>query len=150
MAKKAVKIDIPLIRKWVRKLESGILKQGKSTLVRTNDKGVNQYCCLGVACVVAGIPQKKFESYAMLNDFIPGIRLRNRLGLDTEVEFRHETTTIENVLVRLNDGDDFARIPGRKFATIAKYKEGQEEVISRILQSVPERGHFVVCNNNVS
>lgn len=37
-------------RDWVKALRSGKYKQGQRTLLRDN-----KYCCLGVACVVAGV-----------------------------------------------------------------------------------------------
>lgn len=47
------------IRKWVKALRSGKFKQCKNTLIEVYPgKKDIRYCCLGVACVVAGAVSK--------------------------------------------------------------------------------------------
>lgn len=40
-------------RAWVEALRSGKFKQGKSSLCRKSDVGIDEYCCLGVLCELA-------------------------------------------------------------------------------------------------
>jgi hypothetical protein len=46
--------------KWLKALRSGNYKQGQETLCSTiNDK--REYCCLGVLCRIAGLPEVKLD-----------------------------------------------------------------------------------------
>lgn len=42
----------PNVEKWLEALESGEYEQGR-TYLHTKENGVEEYCCLGVACEVA-------------------------------------------------------------------------------------------------
>ena len=52
------KMDQEFKPEWLEALRSGKYKQGRKNL--RNNRG---YCCLGVACEVAGIPRQKVNSY---------------------------------------------------------------------------------------
>ena len=45
---------------WIKALKSGNYKQGAGALRRENEQLIPQteYCCLGVACSVAGVPEE--------------------------------------------------------------------------------------------
>lgn len=51
-------------RKWLKALRSDKFTQAKHSLLKRNrvDSGL-MYCCLGVACVVAGTPDSTMEQY---------------------------------------------------------------------------------------
>ncbi len=67
MGKKSVGFDRALTLKWVEALESGTRKQCKSTLKRKGRKNRKaRYCCLGVACAVAGVKSNLFELHGLL------------------------------------------------------------------------------------
>lgn len=62
MAKKLViteKLPKRFKRKWLEALRGGEYKKGKANLLQYNDEGDKEYCCLGVACAIVGIPDKK-------------------------------------------------------------------------------------------
>lgn len=42
---------------WIEALESGEYKQAQEYLGRIDEDGGTSYCCLGVACVIAGLNQ---------------------------------------------------------------------------------------------
>lgn len=110
--------------KWLAKLRSGNLKQGKGKL--WDGAG---YCCLGVACVVAGRVDVKDPSvwghfyypsesqvskqiYAVLNQHVDG-DLFGWYNGNTENE------TLRSVLSILNDGSDHYSVRRHSFAEIA-------------------------------
>lgn len=71
--------------KWVKALRSGKYKQGKGQLFQKED---NQYCCLGVACVIQKIKPddntfiRKIKKHARIPKLIQGSgRLPTRLSL---------------------------------------------------------------------
>lgn len=53
-----IKLDPEFKAKWVAALRSGEYKQGRMSL-RNRDG----YCCLGVACLVAGVDDTEIEEY---------------------------------------------------------------------------------------
>jgi len=62
------KIEYPKLpkvfkRKWVKALRSGKYDQGRGKLYRA---GENDYCCLGVACVVDKIPLKRIQGKSVI------------------------------------------------------------------------------------
>ena len=54
------------IRKWVKALRSGKFRQGQGVLVGKDDNRHTTYCCLGVACVVAGEKPKDLKEFIRL------------------------------------------------------------------------------------
>ena len=60
--RKDIKMDRVFAKKWVKALRSGKYKQAHDVLF--NGEG---YCCLGVACIVAG---KKFVHKVEANDYV--------------------------------------------------------------------------------
>lgn len=53
-------------RKWLKALRSGEYKQGRDSLLRRG-----RYCCLGVACDVAGYDLEKLSTDDRRTDFLP-------------------------------------------------------------------------------
>lgn len=52
------KLPVEFKQKWIEALRSGVYEQGKGYLMlRKNQK--DKFCCLGVVCVIAGIPKEK-------------------------------------------------------------------------------------------
>lgn len=101
---KATGIDKKLVRNWVKALRSGRYKQAKRTLMYGSSlgRGEYSYCCLGVACRVAKVPQKsgvfRFSNDAVNSQRIPeDATLYRRLGLNFELSTR---------LMQLNDDAD--------------------------------------------
>jgi hypothetical protein len=54
-------------RKWVNALRSGKYTQGTSQLYSRNGQS---YCCLGVACAVAGLDKDEFSGLSFIPDKI--------------------------------------------------------------------------------
>jgi len=63
MKKRSITID-----EWVKALRSGEYKQGEETLYEDG-----KYCCLGVACVLAGYEKKDIADYSFPNE-VDGVR----------------------------------------------------------------------------
>ena len=120
-AKKMVKTDIPLLRKWIKALRSRKYTQGKCSLVRNYGERRPEYCCLGVACVVSGLTNDQIRDRLMLTDFKKGRELHSRLGLTVDkigrVEVFGEMVRAQNALADLNDEQ------GKGFAYIASWIE---------------------------
>jgi len=53
-----------IIRVWIKALESGEYKQGRKYLCRIRGDE-RSYCCLGVLCEVAHIPEQKKTTHAV-------------------------------------------------------------------------------------
>lgn len=88
---------------WVAALRSGKYKQAKKKLHNSRTGG---FCCLGVACDLAGIDLKTVAtSFETLSDEFPDIADMLALGSNEE-----------NKLIRANDA-------GKRFSTIAKMIE---------------------------
>lgn len=101
---KATGIDKKLVRNWVKALRSGRYKQAKRTLMSGSGlgRGEYSYCCLGVACRVAKVPQEygvfRFSNGVAHSQRIPkDATLYRRLGLNFELSRR---------LMELNDEAD--------------------------------------------
>lgn len=94
------KLDPVFKANWVAALRSGEFKQTTKGYLKLG----NAYCCLGVGCVVAGVPIPIFihgravVSYAPLND---------KVGLSARAS---------RILAAMNDG-------GKSFPEIADYIE---------------------------
>ena len=87
------------MRKWVAALRSGEFKQTREQLGRIEADGSESFCCLGVACVVAGVPKRYF---------------RDRPGSEHMVGFDEEITRLPALVqgwlgLRPNSGNP--RIP---------------------------------------
>lgn len=101
--------------KWVAALRSGKYKQGAGKLF---SDASNTYCCLGVACIVAGVPRRDIQS-------LPTIPLGEKWG---NVPSLLKGTKTAADLAVLNDGMrglDREEIiePPRSFDEIANYIE---------------------------
>lgn len=93
-------------RRWVEALRSGKYEQGKSNLFK-NDK----FCCLGVACVVAGIETITIKNWSL----IP-ILDDNFDSVPTILRDSHDIDNVSMILARMNDS-------GASFSEIAAYIE---------------------------
>ena len=51
-------LDKTFKEKWIKALKSGNYKQGSGSLKRYYENIEPRYCCLGVACSVAGVPEE--------------------------------------------------------------------------------------------
>ncbi len=102
-------MNTELVRRWVDALESGEYKQGKGTLVRKTDKGL-EFCCLGVAYKVCR-PKKKFMTTTAMLSYVDPI-LVDKLGLNQQ---HVGGMRFESLLADFND------IHGHSFKWIAKW-----------------------------
>lgn len=126
-----------LAEKWVKALESGKFKQTKTTLVMKDKKGELRYCCLGVACVIAGRKVREYilseDGYKILgfNDkessdgfetkLLPeSVRKLLRLHTTNGMGFDSNGYELEQALAKLNDD-------GKTFKQIAKYIRKHEK-----------------------
>lgn len=71
--KNELKINQKFKRKWITALRSGKYKQGEGEL---KIKGKQQFCCLGVACDVAGIARDKYSGKGMPFELSKTLQLR--------------------------------------------------------------------------
>ena len=57
---------------WVKALKSGNYTQGAGALRRENEQLIDkpEYCCLGVACSVAGVPEEYISGEWIETDYI--------------------------------------------------------------------------------
>lgn len=73
LPKNVLKLNHKFKRKWLKALRSGIYKQGTGVL---KVKGKQEYCCLGVACDVAGIPRDKYAGKELPSDLSKTLQLK--------------------------------------------------------------------------
>jgi len=103
-------MDAEFKAKWVAALRSGEYAQVREYLHLTRPEN-SGFCCIGVACDVAGIPGYDDGHGHMEYDGLTGCpsdAVRYSLGLDLEPS---------RVLVKMNDDD------GKSFAEIADWIE---------------------------
>jgi len=107
------KLPIEFKQKWTAALRSGEYKQGHSSLYHYFN---NSYCCIGVACVVAGIDLSTVGSAGY------PYKSMNQIDLLPEVLVMHETEQSASEhnsliweLIKLNDQKKAS------FAEIADY-----------------------------
>lgn len=85
------------VKKWVKALRSGKFKQCYERLFDGK-----RYCCLGVACVLAGMKPNKYNSFGnSASSFLP-LEARKWLGIK-----RSDPRIGERGAVTLNDGLGF-------------------------------------------
>lgn len=107
------KLPIAFKEKWVAALRSGKYNQGKHELYSGEDE--NSYCCLGVACRVAGIPKGAITSV----ETIPLKKKRVPEMLQGSVE----QNPLVKKLTEFNDGNFKSRFKNQSFKWIASYIE---------------------------
>lgn len=108
-------IDDMAFNKWIKALRSGEYRQGVGRLALRKD-GQTSYCCLGVACVVLGIPGEPQSNRSLLfdhNEFDLPPSAMTWLGMKTKVgHIMHPWMTQKDdgegykSLAWLNDGYD--------------------------------------------
>ena len=91
--------------KWVIALRSGLFDQTRNRLADQSG-----YCCLGVACLIAGIPEKNLKGTGLPN----GIYNKKQLP---KFFYSDANASIITTLTRMNDAD------GNSFEEIADYIE---------------------------
>lgn len=96
--------------KWVEALRSRKYRQGNGQL-KVNDK----YCCLGVACELAGATHKQTQGYG----YIPS---GSRINIPNEIKGFASANNLVSMLTNMNDG-------GRDFNQIADWIEANVEFI---------------------
>lgn len=94
-------------KKWLKALRSGKYNQGTHALRTVTKECGTTYCCLGVACHVAGASGLKGKGW-IGNDNLFNIRIKSINKVPTVL---HGTTGIPSVLAYLNDhGKTFEQI----------------------------------------
>lgn len=117
METKQQKLPVEFKEKWIAALRSGDYKQGSSYLCLI-ENGPPEYCCLGVACHVAGIPNDKMNERQLIDrkwktgKVVPDI-LRGLIS----------NNPIVDTLTTMNDGDFFPRRGQKSFSEIADWIE---------------------------
>lgn len=112
-------MEAKLRRTWTDNLRSGKFKQGSGRLKLTPEAGEPLHCCLGVLCVIAGLPEE-------LRTVGGGWTMSAFDGctavLGTDLLDRFDLPTVQaQYLMSLNDG-------GHTFAEIADYIETSVEI----------------------
>lgn len=111
MKKQTPKLPKEFKKKWVAALRSGKYKQGEYNLYDSHNN--NSYCCLGVACKVAGIRNSRIDQIAT----IPvGMK-----DIPEMLQGASEDNKLVEKLTTWNDGNLFQ--PRRSFKWIASYIE---------------------------
>jgi hypothetical protein len=89
---------------WLNALRSGKFKQNRAGDLRTTE---NTYCCLGVACVVAG------ASGITDRQYVENINYKKIKSINKVPKILHGDSGLPDVLGRLNDtGNTFEQIAG--------------------------------------
>ena len=76
--------------KWITALRSGEYKQGTEALYDNFD---NTYCCLGVACIVAGLTKESIDGEAII--------LKSNLPIKNNIPKELIGETIDNSFVQI-------------------------------------------------
>lgn len=99
-------MNVPNVKKWVKALRSGKFKQAKGRLAEGE-----RNCCLGVVCVLAGIPKDKHNAF-------DGERYELPTRAQTWLGIRKDSPRIgQHEAVDMNDGTSF--VPHHTFEKIA-------------------------------
>lgn len=101
------KLPKKFLRKWVNALRSGKFKQGTGAL---KNEFSNSYCCLGVACVLAGIPKKELVGKGMPDNLT--LKLQKKLPPFLREEIGHPTA-LETLATMNDNGTSFEKIANR-------------------------------------
>lgn len=104
---KAVKLNQKFKRKWINALRSGKYERGTGFLKKPNTK---KYCCIGVACKIAGIPVRALKDSGMPKELSPIQQAK------LPPFFRDKSNERLQILANLND-------TGHSFEKIADYIE---------------------------
>lgn len=109
-------------KEWVAALRSGKYKQGKYALKNKKD----EYCCLGVACEVAGIKASEYPDEDTIYQFDGMIEHLDESTLNyfgiADYGFYNQNNNIQNnSLIKLNDTE------GYNFDQIADVIESEPE-----------------------
>ncbi len=109
------KLNQKFKRKWVNALRSGKYNQGRGMLF---DHDKNAYCCLGVACAAAHIPQSKILKIGFIDALL--VR-RNKDNLNSSDKAALNTLiAVENLQDKLAHFNDTSRL---SFKWIASWIE---------------------------
>lgn len=105
------KLPVKFKKAWVKALRSGKYKQGRGTLLEDN-----RFCCLGVACSIAGVDKKKMLDIGLIPprkafEKVPTI-LKEGITKNNELTER---------LIKMNDGEFLQK--GFSFKRIATWIE---------------------------
>ena len=102
--------------KWLKALRGGEYKQGKTKL-----HSDGKYCCLGVACRIAGASTKRIGYNALINNNLINVRVPNILKCESLRD-----SIIVSKLAHMNDGvsdNGISKAPTRSFKQIANWIE---------------------------
>jgi len=95
--------------KWLKALRSGEYKQGEGHLYQDGC-----YCCLGIACLIAGMSTEKMGKHATINAEIDDVRVPKI------IKNRYDQVNLVTTLFSMNDGLSRSR---RSFKQIANWIE---------------------------
>ena len=102
------KLPIAFEKKWVAAHRSGKFKQGKSGLY---DKEKDSYCCLGVACRVAGIPKEKIKGGYIMSSEMRGVSVVPKMLRGSGSHWDNTPNELAGQLAQMNDaGVSFKKI----------------------------------------
>lgn len=110
-----IKLPKEFRTKWLKALTNGSYRQTSSALVDKREGRKNEYCCLGVACRIKGIPVKDLESHGMPSSI--NIKKRKILPAAFFAKGIKERKVDSNFAKRLANLND----KGMSFKEIAKY-----------------------------
>lgn len=116
-------------QKWLQALRSGEYNQGNGQLVewtyKENEEGEDireypiGYCCLGVACKVAGIDDETMEDYAFIDWETP----LAEYDIPKELKGDSDDNPVAKLLAHMNDGTGEFIGNKQSFSAIADWIE---------------------------
>lgn len=109
------KLPEPFRSNWIAALRGGEYKQGRSWLYNNRGDGTKEYCCLGVAACVLGVPIDYMNGATL-----SGLRHSNITDDIREVLYKEReghTDTYQNHFIAMNDSYN------NNFLEIADYIE---------------------------
>lgn len=89
-----------LQRAWLEDLKTTTEKQGRRWLCLEDDEGIRRYCCLGRACVVAGIAEIKYGHIVHFKNNRVQMGAALDIGLQQQLKLRSKLGDI-----RTDDGE---------------------------------------------
>lgn len=113
-------MDAQFKKDWIAALRSKEFKQGTGTLYNLYD---NSYCCIGVACIVAGRTKNEIIDRGLINAGLEEEASINETGIPSELIGDAEPGNLIDTLIKMNDGWEATGVKAHTFEEIADYIE---------------------------
>ena len=108
------KLDPDFKQKWVKALRSGEYKQGNGNLYKSDE---NCFCCLGVACLIAGESLDALDFEELIS---PELFQNNNIPEYLKCDYLEKDSPVRK-LVDMNDGANEFKDNKQSFEQIADW-----------------------------